>query len=134
MLRSKQLSGLVVCFGRIDEPLSSSGLYSLRPTPVSIHRCDVCYAVARFCLTFWPAPLTLDSISTENWVGAVDDATSECIGQSARSTFLPHGIAAGPTDVVVLVPELRAGQDGRSWPGREKVSPAVRKMNDSVKS
>ena len=37
---------------RIAARLGTSGLSSLRTTPVSIHRCDVCCAVTRFCLKF----------------------------------------------------------------------------------
>ena len=74
-------------FDRISELLSSSGFYSFHAAPISIHRCDVSCAVARFCLAFWPASLCLNSITTENWA-AVDDAISEFIGQGDRSTFL----------------------------------------------
>ncbi len=54
--------------------------------------------VTRFCLTFWPASLCLNSISTENWA-AVDYAISQFIGQSARSTFLT------PRDRKISIPK-----------------------------
>ena len=46
MLRSKRRSDLVVCFGRIDELLSSSGLHSLRTAPTRKYR--VVLATQRF--------------------------------------------------------------------------------------
>ncbi len=92
MPRAKRPSDSVAYFDRFSELLSSSGIHSFHAAPISIHWCDVSCAVARFCLTFWPASLCLKSISTENWA-AVDDATSEFIGHGDRSTFLtPRGL------------------------------------------
>ena len=77
----------MVCFDRIDARLSSSGHHSLRATPVSIDRCDVCCAVPPFRLNFQQPPLCLDSSSTENWAPSTHP-TLDFAGRNARFNIL----------------------------------------------
>ena len=84
---SKRLSASVACFGRIDALLSSSGLRSLRTSLRSQNdSCDICCVVRPFWLTLWPAPLCLNSISTEIWAPSTH-ATADFTGRNVRSNF-----------------------------------------------